>query len=132
MRHASLRPMFATLAVTSLIATACAPGTTAAATPAKTERHQVDHLVVRYELGAPPFTNGGDAWGSQCVSRVYADRLKRGRWIGAGMRVIRLDPPTTPTTARVIATQISQCPFIEWAEPDDTRLVVPPDDLLRD
>ena len=132
MTHGALRSIFVTLAITILLAAACSPETTAAATAAKTERHTVNHLVVRYELGAPPVTDGGDPWGSQCVSGVYADRVKRGRWIGAGMRVIRLDPPTSPTVARVIATQMALCPYIEWAEPDDTRLVVPPDDLLRD
>lgn len=125
-----LRCTTAVFAVASLFLTACSPDTIAAASIAKTERNSVDHIVVRYELGAPPLTDAGTPWGSQCVSRAYVDRVKRGRWIGAGMRVIRLDPPTTPTIARVIATQFTQCPYIEWAEADDTRLVVPPEDLL--
>ena len=85
----------------------------------------VDHLIVRYELGAPPSADGGAPWGSQCVSRAYSDILERGRWIGGGMRIIRVDPPVGPVLAHAIAEQFAQCPYIEWAEPDVTRLSIP-------
>lgn len=124
-------PAVAIAVVSSLLA-ACSAQSTAATTRATTERLAVDHVIVRYEMGAPPSTDGGAPWGSQCVSSIYSDRLERGRWIGAGMRVIRVNPPLPPKVARAVALQIAQCPYIEWAEADDTLLSIPPEDLLSD
>jgi len=89
------------------------------------ERSEVTQLIARYEVGAPPATSAGRPWGAQCVARSHRDTLANGRWIGARMRVIRIDPPVTPTVARVIALQMQQCPYIEWVEADVIRFTVP-------
>lgn len=88
------------------------------------ERSEVTEIIVRYEAGAPPTTRGGEPWGSQCVSDAYRADMKIGRDIGGRMRVLRIDPPVTPTVARVMALQMSQCPYVEWAEADVLQLTL--------
>jgi len=98
------------------------PSGASAATAVAPER--VEELIVRYKLGAPPRTDSGKPWGSQCVSPAFVDRLALGRSIGAGMKVVHLVPPTSPFVARAIASQFEQCPYIEWAEADEIRLTL--------
>lgn len=113
------------LALTAVLLTSsCDSESATASTVTQTEERQVDELIVRYELDAPPGVEGGAPWGSQCVSSVYVKRLKRGRWIGSGMRVVRLNPPASPVVARRIAMQIEQCPYIEWVEADTFQFSV--------
>jgi hypothetical protein len=98
---------------------ALAPSAGAASHTAK-----VDELIVRYELGAPPVRWNGRPWGSQCVQGALAQQLRTGRWIGAGMRIIRFDRFVTPKTAQRVATQFQRCPYVAWAEPEGYLLFV--------
>ncbi len=86
---------------------------------------RTNELLVRYELGAPPVRWNGLPWGSQCVEQKFARDLKAGRWIGAGMRIIRFDRVVPVATAQRISTQFQRCPYVSWAEPNDTRLLLP-------
>lgn len=125
MDFASIRRAAPSALLAMLLLSSCAAESTTAAAAANTSTIKIDRLIVRYELGAPPATQGGAPWGSQCVSDDYAGRLERGRRLGEGMRVIRVDPPVSPRVGRLIAIQMAQCPYIEWAEADETRLFVP-------
>ena len=91
---------------------------------ASTERSEVSEIVVRYAPQAPASTAGGNAWGTQCVSRPYQHRLLAGRAIGGGMQVVLVEPPVSANVARAIAAQIERCPHIEWAEADVVQLSV--------
>jgi len=82
---------------------------------------QTDELLVRYDPGAPPVRWNGRPWGSQCVEGVMARQLRTGRWIGAGMRIIRFDRAVTVKAAQRVATQFQRCPYIAWAEPNIVR-----------
>ena len=82
-------------------------------------------VIVRYQAGAPPSTDDGDPWGSQCLTIAYRHDLRRGRDIGGRMRVVHIEPAVSPVVARAIALQMSQCPYVEWAEADVLQLVVP-------
>lgn len=127
----SLRQAIAVLASLVLLTTGCTSSSSGAAgaaelpTSKRLERSEVTQVIVRYEVGAPPATSAGRPWGAQCVARNYRDSLTNGRWIGARMRVVVIDPPVTATVARVIALQMQQCPYIEWAEADVIRFTVP-------
>jgi len=108
-------PPLATAVAALVILTLCghlaAPSAIARDTPAR-----VNELIVRYELGAPPVHNNGEPWGSQCVRLSDRKLLKRGRWIGAGMRRLELTKPLAKTRADRIAREISLCPYVLWAE----------------
>jgi hypothetical protein len=86
---------------------------------------RVQELIVRYEIGAPPACTNGQPWGAQCVQGDMRELLKRGRWIGAGMRVIRLAEPVPVRRANVIAQQLAHCPYIAWVEPNAVRFDLP-------
>ena len=86
----------------------------------------VDAIVVRYLIGAPPSLTDGRPWGAQCADRKDRTLLKPGRWIGAGMRTIRLDRSIRIVRAERIAQDIARCPYIAWAEPKiPVRLPIP-------
>jgi len=85
---------------------------------------QTDELLVRYDVGAPPVRWNGRPWGSQCVERAFSRHLRTGRWIGAGMRIIRFDRAVPVKAAQRVATQFQRCPYIAWAEPNELLLSV--------
>jgi len=85
---------------------------------------QTDELLVRYDLGAPPVRWNGRPWGSQCVAGALAQQMRPGRWIGAGMRIIRFDRAVPAGTAQRVATQFQRCPYVAWAEPNNVRLLL--------
>ena len=119
---------WATGLVLLLMATGCAPASSSTASIAQGElidRIEVSQIVVRYRPGAPPSTNDGAPWGSQCVSQNYEADLERGPSIGAQMKVVTIDPPVRPVVAELIALEMAQCPYIEWAEADAVRFDVP-------
>jgi len=110
------------------MASGCAPASSSTAAIAQGElidRIEVSQIVVRYTPGAPPSTNDGSPWGSQCVSQNYAADLERGPSIGAQMKVVMIDPPVLTVVAELIALDMQQCPYIEWAEADVVRFDVP-------
>lgn len=116
--------MSAIVAVT-LVLTACGSASPDAAASQPVERVAVYSLIARYEMGAPPTHNINEPWGTQCVSDELREGMKIGRWLGGRMRVVRLVPPVSPQVARVMAIQMSQCPYVEWVEADSIRLVIP-------
>lgn len=89
------------------------------------DRVEVTQIVVRYQQGAPPAASEGRPWGSQCVSPEHQALLQIGPSIGAQMKVVSIDPPLLPLTAELIALQMQQCPYVEWAEADVVRFDVP-------
>lgn len=112
------------LAIASVLSSGCGTSPSSAAGGSDSERGAVTEIVVRYEVGAPPATVRGKPWGSQCVSTAYRAGLKIGREIGGRMRVVHIDPPVIPTIARVMALQMSQCPYVQWAEADVLELTL--------
>lgn len=82
------------------------------------EKGRVERIIVRYEALLPTARPTHETWAVPCLDPPYADRLERGRWIGARMQVIRITPPSRPAVARRIARYLERCPDIEWAEPD--------------
>lgn len=112
-----------------LLATAgCAPAsssTGAVAGGAAIDRVEVSQIVVRYQPGAPPATSEGHPWGVQCVSPDNQARLSLGPSIGARLKVVTVDPPVPPVLAQLMALEMEQCPYIEWAEADVVRFDVP-------
>jgi hypothetical protein len=86
----------------------------------------VTSLIVQYEIGAPPMRMNGEPWGAQCVP-ARADRvlLTRGRWIGAGMRLLQLGRALPIQRAERIARQIAKCPYVNWAEPNQASWTPP-------
>ena len=105
------------IAVAALaLAVLCGHPAAMAATPSNTDR-SVDAIVVRYLVGAPPVAADGRPWGAQCARASDRKLFKRGRWIGAGMRTIRLDKPIPVQRAEQIAQDVARCPYIAWAEP---------------
>ena len=100
---------------------ACTTDSAGAKTVDSTQRTEVNEIIVRYEKGAPMQTLGGRPWGAQCVTGKYQERLIRDRGLGARMRVVRVEPRVRARVAEMIAMQIEQCPFIEWAEADVIR-----------
>lgn len=118
---------FALVGVCVLISAACVPASSSTEASARDElidTADVTQIVVRYEQGAPPTTSEGRPWGSQCVSTAHRQKLFVDRGIGARMRVVRIQPPTSAFLARAIAAQIGQCPLIEWAEADTVTLTL--------
>jgi hypothetical protein len=106
------------IAVAALtLAVLCGHPAAVAATPSNAER-PVDALVVRYLVGAPPVAADGRPWGAQCARARDRQLLKPGRWIGAGMRTIRLNNPIRVQRAEQIARDVARCPYIAWAEPE--------------
>jgi len=78
----------------------------------------VSEIIVRYELGAPPVISDGRPWGSQCVRAKDRALIKRGPWIGAGMRRIELSRTISQRRANRISTAFASCPYVMWAEPN--------------
>jgi hypothetical protein len=123
MTHRTWKPLALFAAVVVLLSACTFPSSTATAR-STVQLDEVTEIVVFYEKGAPPVTSSGRPWGSQCVSERYRDRLRLGRWIRLPMRLIRIRPPVPARVAEVIALQVSQCPYIEWAEADVVRFDV--------
>ncbi len=119
----SWRPLALFTAVVVLLSACSFPSSTATAR-STIQLDEVTEIVVFYEAGAPPVTSAGRPWGSQCVSERYRDRLRLGRWIRIPMRLVRIQPPVPARVAEVIAQQMSQCPYIKWAEADVVRFDV--------
>ena len=108
-----------------MVLSGCGAASSSAVGSPRVERSEVTEIIVRYEVGAPPTTRSGEPWGSQCLSAAYRADMRIGRDIGGRMRVLRINPPVSPTVARVMALQMSQCPYVEWAEADVLRLTLP-------
>jgi hypothetical protein len=105
----------------ALVLSAQSVATTAEASDRLTRTNE---LLVRYELGAPPVRWNGLPWGSQCVTGALARGMRVGRWIGAGMRIIRFDGFVRVKTAKRVASQFEGCPYVLWAEPNGILLNV--------
>ena len=81
------------------------------------EPRPVSKVVVRYSEDAPVKRSDGKPWGVQCVDARYRERLAPGRSLGAGMYIVRLQPPVSHRVALRIARQLDACPGVVWAEP---------------
>jgi hypothetical protein len=103
--------------LTAVALVGVAPASSAAESTAD-EQARVSEIIVRYQAQAPVITKKGRPWGAQCVPRVYRSSLQFGREIGAGMRVVGVQPPVSVAVARVIARHVEDCPFVAWAEAD--------------
>jgi hypothetical protein len=114
-------PPLATAVAALVIMTLC--GHLAAPT-ARASEHltRVNELIVRYEIGVPAAALNGRPWGAQCVRLKDQKLLQRGRWIGAGMRRIDLNKPVSRIRADRIAREMSQCPYVLWAESNGLTL----------
>lgn len=117
------------MGIVLVLATAgCSPAASSTASTAQAElidRLEVSQIIVRYGPGAPPSTSDGAPWGVQCVSQDYKANLTRGLSIGAQMKVVMINPPVLTVVAELIALEMQQCPYIEWAEADAVRFDVP-------
>lgn len=119
---------FIIVGVCVLISAACVPASSSTDVSVRGElidRVEVTQFVVRYQPGAPPDTFDGRPWGIQCVSTEYQADLSPGPSIGAQMKVVSIDPPVLPIVAQLIALEMQQCPYIDWAEADVVRFDVP-------
>ena len=113
-------PPRTTLVAALVLAIVCGHPAAWAATPPPEPANAATHtdaIVVRYLVGAPPMSADGRPWGAQCAPKKDRDLLQRGRWIGVGMRTIRLKKPVRVSRAERIAESVAQCPYVEWAEP---------------
>ena len=111
-----------------LFVPACSPASSSVESRAQSaviDRVEVAQIVVGYRQGAPPVTAEGRPWGSQCVSQEHDVNLRQGPAIGADMKVVLIDPPIPPLIAQLIALEMQQCPYVEWAEADVVRFDVP-------
>lgn len=123
--HTAIRTLVGVSITCVVFLTGCETASSSAASGPRLEKSKVTDIIVRYQTGAPPSTDNGDPWGSQCVTIAYRYDLRRGRDIGGRMRVVHIEPAVSPVVARAIALQMSQCPYVEWAEADVLQLVVP-------
>jgi hypothetical protein len=82
----------------------------------------ITQLIIRYDAGAPPVNAQGRPWGAQCVRKRDQVLLNRGRWNGAGMRLLVLKEPVNSARAHRIARELSLCPYVLWAEPNSVLL----------
>lgn len=123
--NAATRTILASSIALSVLLTGCETASSSAVGAPRLEKSKVTEIIVRYQTGAPPLTDDGDPWGSQCVTIAYRYDLRRGRDIGGRMRVVHIEPAVSPVVARAIALQMAQCPYVEWAEAHVLQLQVP-------